>query len=111
MGFSRNVVYLIVGTMILLTAGCGMRRLEGTITGTDSKPLADCAVTLKVGTNGGLQLTRITDSVGAFSFGSVSTVGGCAIRVEKPGYESNEVPCPSDGSPIRVELRESGHAI
>jgi hypothetical protein len=53
-----NTGALILGTMVLLTAGCGMRRLEATTARTDSKPLPDCAVTLKVGTNGGLQLTR-----------------------------------------------------
>ena len=103
---------MIVGTVILLAAGCGIRPLEGTVVARmDGKPLPDCAVTLKVGTNGGLQLTRTTDSAGAFSFGSISTVGGCAIRFEKPGYEISEVPCPSDGSPVKVDLKESGRAI
>lgn len=102
---------VIVALMVLLTTGCGMHRLEGTVVGMDSQPLPDCAATLKVGTNGGLQSTRTTDKTGKFSFGSISTVGGCTILLEKPGYESREVPCPPDGSPVRVELKERGHAI
>ena len=78
---ANNTGALIIGAIVILTTGCGMRRLEGTVAGTDSKPLPDCAVTLKVGTNGGLQLTRTTDKAGAFSFGSISTVGGCAIGI------------------------------
>jgi hypothetical protein len=95
----------------LLAIGCGMHRLEGTVVGINNKSVPDCIVTLEVGTNGGLRLTRTTDEAGKFSFGSVSTFGGCTIRLEKPGYESREVPCPSDGSPVRAVMKEHGHEI
>jgi len=92
----------------LLVIGCGMRRLEGTVVGTNSQPIPNCAVTLEAGTNGGLRLSRTTNETGKFSFGSVSTFGGCAIRLEKPGYESQEVPCPMDGSPVRAMMTLTG---
>jgi hypothetical protein len=95
----------------LLASGCGMRRLEGTVVGTNSQPIPDCAVTMEVGTNGGLRISRTTDETSKFSFGSVSTVGGCSIRLKKPGYESRVFPCPSDGSPVRAVMRERGHEI
>jgi hypothetical protein len=105
--WSRGIAVL----AFLLAIGCGMRRLEGTVVGTNSQPILDCAVTMEVGTNGGLRLSRTTDETGKFSFGSVSTVGGCSIRLEKPGYESREFPCPSDGSPVRAVMKERGHEI
>lgn len=88
-----------------------MRRLEGTVVGTNSQPIADCAVTLEVGTNGGMRLIRTTDESGRFSFGSVSTFGGGAIRLEKPDYETREFPCPSDGSLVRAVLKARRHEI
>jgi hypothetical protein len=96
---------------LLLAGGCGMRPLEGTIVGTNGRPIPDFAVTLEVGTNGGLQKSLKTSEVGSFSFGSVSTFGGCAIRLEKDGYETRKVPCPSDGSPLRVVMKEIGRDI
>jgi hypothetical protein len=95
----------------LLAIGCGMRRLEGTVVGTNGQPIPDCTVMLEVGTNGGLRLSRTTDETGKYSFGSVSTFGGCAIRLEKPGYESRQVPCPSNGSSTRAVIKERGHQI
>jgi hypothetical protein len=92
----------------LFVIGCGMRRLEGTVVGVNSQPIPNCAVTLEAGTNGGLRLSRTTNETGKFSFGSVSTFGGCAIRLEKPGYESQEVRCPVDGSPVRAMMTLTG---
>jgi hypothetical protein len=85
-----------------------MRPLEGTVVGTNGQPIPGFVVTLEVGTNGGLQKSRMTNEIGGFSFGSVSTFGGCAIRFEKTGYESRKVPCPSDGLPIRALMKETG---
>src|SRR5258708_21701318 len=81
----------------LFAIGCGMRRLEGTVVGVNSQPIPNCAVTLEAGTNGGLRLSRTTNEIGKFSFGSVSTFGGCAIPLEKPCYESQEGPFPVGG--------------
>jgi hypothetical protein len=103
--------YGIAVLAFFLAIGCGIRRLEGTVVGANSQSIPGCTVTLVVGTNGGLRLTRTTDEAGKFSFGSVSTFGGCAIRFEKPGYESREVPCPSDGAPARVVMKERGQEI
>ncbi len=89
----------------LLMSGCGMRTLEGTVVGANDNPISECAVTLEVGTNGGLQQARTTGDSGKFSFGNVATMGGCAIRFEKPAYESQKVECPSDGKPLHVVLQ------
>jgi hypothetical protein len=105
------VVTRLAVVALLVASGCGMRPLEGTIVGTNGQPIPDFIVTLEVGTNGGLQKSRMTNAIGRFSFGSVSTIGGCAIRLEKVGYQSRKVPCPSDGSPIRAVMRENGHEI
>jgi hypothetical protein len=108
---SRFVTAPVFATSAFLVAGCGMRHLEGTVAGADTQPLAGCAVMLLAGTNGGLQLTRTTDDSGKFSFGSVGTLGGCRIRIDKPGYDSLDVPCPPDGTPIRVTMIKHGSAI
>ena len=96
-----------LAVLAFLASGCGMRPLEGTVVGTNGEPITDFVVTLEVGTNGGLQKSRKTNESGRFSFGSVSTFGGCAIRFEKTGYESRKVSCPSDGSPIRAIMNET----
>ena len=101
----RSRAPLILFTLTL--AACGVRPVEGTVVGERDDVIPNCSVTLEVGTNGGLQQTRTTDDMGKFSFGSLATAGGCAIRFEKPGYESKKLPCPVDSKPLRVVLRES----
>jgi len=103
--YTKPVLTVIV-IVVTATAACGMRPVGGTVVGSNSEPLSACAVTLEVGTNGGLQQTRTTDDAGNFSFGSLSTLGGCVIRFEKSGYVSEKVECPSDSKPLRVVLRK-----
>jgi hypothetical protein len=70
--------------------------------------ISDCIVTLEVGTNGALHLGRRTDDAGKFSFGTGGTAGGCAISVEKSGYETQTLPCPLSGNmALHVTLRRS----
>jgi Carboxypeptidase regulatory-like domain len=107
----RSIATRLAVVVLLLAGGCGMRPLEGTIIGTNGQPIPGLIVTLEVGTNGGLQKSRVTNEIGGFSFGSISTFGGCTIRFEKAGYQSQNVPCPSDGLPIRAVMHEAGHPI
>jgi hypothetical protein len=81
-----------------------MRQLEGTVVTNENKPIEGCSVTLEAGTNGGLRQTRSTDAAGQFAFGSVMTLGGCFINIEKPEYMKRRVECPTDGKPLRVVL-------
>ncbi len=105
--YSINVTLAVV---FVTTAACAMRPLTGTVVGSNGELLSACAVTLEVGTNGGLRQARTTNDAGNFSFGNVSTLGGCAIRFEKSGYETQNVECPSDGKPLRVVLRRTGNS-
>jgi hypothetical protein len=84
-----------------------MKPIEGAVAGENDDPIPNCSVTLEVGTNGGLQQTRISDAMGKFSFGRLATAGGCQIRFEQPGYESKTLPCPDDGKPLKAVLRAS----
>jgi len=102
----RTVRAVLVLTLLGLN-GCGMRQLQGTVVTTNNQPIENCTVSLKVGTSGGLRQNRSTDADGKFSFGSVTTLGGCAVSVEKPGFVKREMECPPDGNPMRVVLQSS----
>ena len=75
--------------------------------GTNSQPIADCTVTLKVGTNGGLQLMRVTDEGGKLSFGNISgepSEGQRNARLSYPLASRVE-------HPVRAVMKERGHEI
>jgi hypothetical protein len=101
----ESISWVSILILAFLLTACRMRALEGTVVGINGEPLSGSIVTLEIGTNGGLQQSRKTDDAGKFSFGSIATIGGCAIRAEKAGYDTKKIECATDGKPLRVQLQ------
>jgi hypothetical protein len=110
LSLNRQITIAMATLTIAVLASCAFRGLSGTVVTTKGDPLPGCTATLEIGTNGGLQKSKTTDSDGFFSFGTLASAGGCAVRFERPGYVTTKVQCPSDGTALCVSLQTTSEA-